>query len=42
MVLTEGHVGPRTLVLAVLNHLIVAASWIYLEHARDVLLLACR
>jgi len=42
MVLTEGHVGPRALVLAVLNNLIVAASWIYLELAHDILLLACR
>lgn len=42
MVLTEGHVGPRALVLAVLNHLSVAASWVYLEHAHDIVLLACR
>ena len=36
MVLTEGHVGSRALGLAVLNHLIVAASWIYLEHAHNI------
>lgn len=41
MVLIEGHVGPRALVLALLNLLIVAASWVYLEHAHDILL-ACR
>ena len=41
MVLTEDHVGLRALVLAVLNFLIVAAGWVYLEHAHDILL-ACK
>lgn len=41
MVLTEGHVGLRALVLAVLNLLIVTASWVYFEHAHNILL-ACR
>jgi hypothetical protein len=38
MVLTEGHVGLRALVLAMLNLLIVTASWVYFEHAHNILL----
>jgi hypothetical protein len=41
MVLTEGHVEPRALVLAVLNLLIVVTSSVYLERAHDILL-TCR
>lgn len=41
MVLTEGHVGPRAFILAVLNLPIVTASWVYLEHAYNIQL-ACR
>jgi hypothetical protein len=41
MELAEGHVKPRALLLAVLNLLILTASWVHVERARNILL-ACR